>query len=166
MTDDSDTAWNKEQLEQHLAGITQLLRLGVFQCSAPFTSHSQMLWVELIVNMGELVKQALKAGKRIAFTDEVGTNGKQQDITSLLQSMRQSAYLFRAGMTNHPHLTIISPIFNHFYGAGKGYFANGLFFHCKHEGELAFFIGRERVYFHRHLIRAFLEAKQYLTSIQ
>jgi len=72
--------------------------------------------------------------------------------------MRMSAYVIRTDKA----VTIITPTINHFYGAGTGQFANGLEFNCEYEQEMAFFIGTDRVYFYRHLLRAFLEARRYL----
>ncbi|GAB2559737.1 hypothetical protein [Spirosoma areae] len=163
MIDFPDAAWNKQQLTQHLTHITQLLRADVFRRTSPFTNQTQAHWIELIRSVSDLVRQALRAGRRIDFTEDVGTQGKPQDITSLLDSMRRSAYV--VGLGTQPGLTIISPALNHFYGMGMGYFANGLFFRCEHENELAFFIGRDRIYFYRHLVRAFVQAGQYLTSV-
>jgi hypothetical protein len=119
----------------------------------------------LIRAVGDLVRQASLAGKRIDFTEEVGTQGNQQDITSLLESMRQSAYIVRTDTSARRQLTIISPAFNHFYGIGTGHFANGLFFSCTYKDELTFFIGCDRIYFYRHLMRAFIEARHYLQSL-
>ncbi len=165
MIDFADAAWNKKQFAEHHTHITRLLQSPVFTKSAPFSYQSQACWIELIRAISELVELALRAGKRIDFTEEVGTQDEPQDITSLLQSMCQSAYVFRPHTPVHPGLLILSPMLNHVYGMGNGYFTNGLGFHCEHDDELAFFVGRDRIYFYRHLIRAFIDASHYLQSL-
>lgn len=47
----------------------------------------------------ELLKQAERAGKRIDFLDEVGANGRIEDITSLLGTINQSLFDFNTSST-------------------------------------------------------------------
>lgn len=75
MIDYPDAAWNKQQLSDHLACIGHQLQSPVFKRSTPFTRLSQVCWIELIRAVGDLVRQSLQAGKRIDFTEEVGTWG-------------------------------------------------------------------------------------------
>jgi hypothetical protein len=157
-------AWNKAQLKQHLNVIDHHLHEAAFNRNAPYTNLTQSLFIELLSLEGDLLQQSEQAGKRIDFLDEVGSNGKVQDITSLIYSMRQSVYNFNANRHTHENITVIVPDMNHFYGAGNGYFPNGLFFVCDHEDELAFFVGQDRIYFYRHLVRAFNEARTYLQA--
>lgn len=85
-----------------------------------------------------IVRQALWAGRRIAFTEEVRALGPAQDITSLLEKMRQ-----RANMVGSDSLTdytlLLNPALNLRYGRNVGYFRNGLFFSYFHPHELALF---------------------------
>ena len=165
MIDYPEAAWSKQQLTEHLKQTTHLLQSKVFRPSALFTRQSQTRWIELIRAISDLTRQAALAGKRIDFTEEVNTHDKRQDITTLLDSMRQSAYIIKSSIPVQANLTIIAPALNYFYGVGTGYFANGLFFSCQYENELTFFIGRQRIYFYRHLMRAFIEARAYLLSL-
>ena len=164
MIPNSVDAWTPKQLSEHLTVIDQMLHQHVFNRTAAFTNVTRTLFVGLIPLLGDLLQQSEQAGKRIDFLDEVGTNGKIQDITSLLAAMRRSLYNFAGSVSKDPGLTIVDPAINHFYGAGVGYFANGLFFRCDHDDELAFFVGYDRVFFFRHLVRAFNEAKMYLQA--
>lgn len=160
--------WNRTQLNVNLNQLEHYLDHPCFRRDAIFTELTQSMFVKLVLLESALLEQAQQAGKRIDFLDEVGTNGRIEDITSLLGSISQSLYTFDSASISkdsHATITIIRPEFNHFYGAGMGYFANGLFFSCAHEDELAFFVGRNRIYFYRHLRRAFDQAKGYLLSI-
>ncbi|QJW89976.1 hypothetical protein HNV11_11610 [Spirosoma taeanense] len=164
MIDYPDAIWTKPQLTDQLSQIAHLFQSPVFKPSAPFTPQSQARWLELILAISALVRQASLRGKRIDFTDEVGADGKPQDITSLLDVMRQSAFVISPVGPTQRGLTILSPGLNYFYGAGSGCFSNGLAFSCEHKNEQAFFIGRDRVYFYRHLMRAFIQAGRYLVD--
>ncbi|NDU95409.1 hypothetical protein [Spirosoma terrae] len=161
-----DSIWTKPQLIDHLEQLAYFFKSRVFLPSVPFTFQNQIDWIELIRGVSDLLRQTAMAGNRICFTDEVNDQDQQQDITSLLDKMRQMAYVVKSTALDHEQLTIISPTFNQVIGVGSGYFANGLYFACPYPNERAFFIGRDRVYFYRHLMRAYLEAGQFLLSEQ
>jgi hypothetical protein len=165
MIDYPDAVWNKQQLSEQLARIAHLFQSHVFKKSTPFTQHSQGRWIELIRSISDLVRQALMAGKRIDFSVDASNQHECRDITNLLDAMRPSAYVLKPKSADQAGLTILSPAFNHVYGTGMGHFANGLFFSCKYRNELTFFIGQDRIYFYRHLMRAYMEAKHYLQSL-
>ncbi|WP_461093942.1 hypothetical protein [Spirosoma gilvum] len=165
MNDYPDALWTQQQLTDHLSQISQLLQSQDFTSGSPFTQQSQVCWIKLIRAVSDLVRQASLAGKRINFIDEVSAHDPSQDITTLLDVMRQSAFVLRADALNQPDLKILSPALNQFNGVGSGHFPNGLFFTCSHRNERAFFIGRDRIYFYRHLMRAYMEAGRYLMSL-
>lgn len=160
-----DAVWTKLELTDQLAQLAHLFESKVFKSAMPFTRQSQIRWIELIGAVSDLVRQASLAGRRITFTDEVSTQNDTQDITNLLDVMRHSAYVVGAITPAQRSLLFITPTLNYFGGVGSGYFANGLFFMCPHKNEQAFFIGRDRVYLYRHLMRAYVEAGRYLTSL-
>lgn len=155
--------WTRDELNTNLDRIEQILNQACFKRDAPYTSLTQSSFIKLIGLEKELLEQAQQVGKRIDFLDEVGTNGRIEDITSLVTGMSQFIYNFDQNERDRLHEeTILAPHINHFYGAGVGYFSNGLFFTCNYDDELAFFVGRNRIFFYRHLVRAFDEAKVYL----
>ena len=109
--------------------------------------------------------QAQLAGRRIDFLDEVGTNGRIEDITSLITGMCRHLDDMDQGINEPaPDRQTIPSVIRHFFGAGVGYFPDGLFFSCPYEDDLTFFIGRNRIFFTRHMVRAFAEAKSYLEA--
>lgn len=165
MIDYPDTVWTQLQRLDRLTHLAHLVQSKVFRHGMPFTRQSQARWLELILAVSDLVRQASLAGKRISFTEEVSAHNDCQDITSLLDAMRQGAFAVRAITPAQDILTFLSPLFNHVDGTGSGQFANGLLFNCPHANDQAFFIGQNRVYFHRHLLRAYLEASRYLMSL-
>jgi hypothetical protein len=157
--------WTKKQLTDHLAYTTRLFRDPVFHQTHALTAQGQTSWIHLIHAVGDLVRQAALAGKRIDFATQKPGPGKPQDITSLLDSMGQVAYVIPDLPRAQVRVTVIYPAFNSFYGRGEGNFANGHAFVCEHRFERAFFIGAQKIYLYRHLTRAFVEAKRYLKSL-
>jgi hypothetical protein len=165
MIDYPDAVWSKQQVTQQLIRTRRLLGSDVFTSKAPFSADTQAGWIELILAVSDLVRQSSLAGKRINFTNDVNMSGGQKDVTDLLDTMRNSAYVVKANPLTQSDLTIIHPAFNQLTGSGRGNFANGLFFSSSHKYEKAFFIGRDRIFFYRHLMRAFIEASRYLKSL-
>ena len=165
MTHYPDAVWTKPQLIDHLSQTASLFQANVFKPSRPYTAQSQGAWLELIQAVSDMVRQSSLAGKRIDFTDEVSTRGDSQDITSLLDTMRPRAYLLHATGPAQEDLVFLDPMLNHVDGAARGHFSNGVFFICPHRSEQTFFIGGDRIYFYRHLMRAYLEAGDYLISV-
>lgn len=161
----SDAVWTKPQLADKMLRIAKLLQSRTLRPSMPFTDKSQARWIELIRAISDLLRQASLAGHRINFTDEVSSYDESQDITSLLDEMRQSAHVIRPVTPAQQDLRFLAPDLNLVHGRGLGQFANGLLFICPHKNERAFFMGRHRVYFYRHLVRAYTEAGRYLTSL-
>ena len=165
MIDYPDTIWTQPQRLERLTHLAHLVQSKVFRHGMPFTRQSQARWLELILAVSDLVRQASLAGKRISFTEEVSTQNDSQDITNLLDVMRQGAFMVQTSTFTQGGLTFLTPQFNHVDGVSSGQFVNGLVFNCPHANDQAFFIGQDRIYFYRHLLRAYLEASRYLMSL-
>lgn len=163
--DYADAIWTKPQLIDRLGEIDHLLQSQVFKHAKYRALFSQKSWIELILAVSDLVRQSSLAGKRIDFTDEVSVQDQTKDITSLLDSMRQMAYLVRPILPAQHGLKIILPALNQMIGIGSGQFRNGLLYHCPYKNERTFFMGHDRIYFYRHLMRAYFEAGHYLISL-
>ncbi|WP_461085587.1 hypothetical protein [Spirosoma flavus] len=163
MIDYPDAAWTKPQLIAHLETLARLFVSKVFKPSTPFSRQSQIHWFRLIRSVSDLLRQSAQAGQRITFTQEVSASG--EDITSLLERMRQGSFLITTTSPfRQQDLLVLAPHLNYVRGKGSGHFPNGLWYCCPHPNELAFFIGQDRIYFFRHLMRAYLEAGHYLIS--
>ncbi len=156
--------WTRGQLDANLIRIELLLNEPCFKREAVFTSLTQSNFIRLIFLEEALLMQAQQAGNRIGFLDEVGTNGRIEDITSLITGMCRHLDEANPKINKASSDQQTIPSIRHFFGAGTGYFPDGLFFSCPYEDELTFFIGRNRIFFSRHLVRAFVEAKSYLRS--
>lgn len=153
--------WRFDYLMGQTIYLRPLFQSKVFAPTTPFTSQSQLRWLELIGLVDALLQQALLRGKRIDFTDEVDGQDPDTDATTLLARMRLTAYPLPSPGRD---LVLLRPDLNHHYGVGRGQFSNGLAFGCPYPTELAFFVGADRVLFYRHLRRAFIEARHYLLA--
>ncbi|GAB3500761.1 hypothetical protein GCM10027341_26560 [Spirosoma knui] len=148
-----------EQRKSRLNRLHQLLESDVFDENRVDDGACERAFVEIIPLLDDVLMQSEAAGQRIDFTKEVGVNGKIQDITSLVHGLNEQL----TAEKNALNTGSISQ-FNCYHNAGTGYFANGVFFTVDHDGEVAFFVDKQRIYLNRHIKRALQEAEYYLTK--
>ncbi|MFC5412195.1 hypothetical protein ACFPMF_22915 [Larkinella bovis] len=129
-------------------------KLTVFTDYQPDDHSWKPAFREMIVLLDDMLAKSEQAGNRIGFTEQVGVNGKEQDITSLVKWMRENMVGKNVG--SDPG---INQRLNRYKNAGAGYFANGAFFSCDYEDEIAFFLDDQRIYLNRHIHRAILEVQ-------
>ncbi|WP_020598066.1 hypothetical protein [Spirosoma panaciterrae] len=152
---------NNNPLKNYLLAIDTALNSSALNLNTSEDDPWKPAFIQLIKSVHTGLTLADQAGKRVDFLDDVGVNGKIQDITSLISWMHDCL----------PELTAEKPgqlatnRVNRYANAGWGYFANGCFFDVQFEEELAFFIDDQRVYLNRHIRRAISELKQ-TASIQ
>jgi len=141
-------------VNQHLIRINQLLDSPVFDPNRREDGAWELAFSEVIMVLDDLLQHCEHSGKRIDFYEEVGVRGKIQDISSLVAWMRPC-------LPDHSAVSRLS----RYYDSGVGYFANGSFFDCDYDHELAFYIDDQRIYLNRHIKRALHEVEQYMTLV-
>jgi hypothetical protein len=171
---DTERTFDKMSVEDSIRTIHVLIGTGILQ---DVQSHGhpfkEPAFVSILIQLRHLMALAEKYGKRIDFADDVvpshvGTKSEVADVTGLIRYVRDAIchpesdkhYLVR----DHIQMT-----FTTFYGKQiHGLIAGpdgpiGLT--SDYEDDIAFFYGPQRIYFHRHIIRALKEAKDYLMPI-
>lgn len=114
MIDYPDTIWTQPQRLDRLAQLAHLVLSKVFNHGISFTRQNQVRWLGLIQAVSALVRQSSVAGKRVSFTEEIST----QNISSLLDAMRQGAFPIQAINPTQKAVTFLSPVFNSVDGVG------------------------------------------------
>ncbi len=141
-----------------LSRLHQLLDSNIFTRTSPDNGACEPAFAEVIQLLDDLLQQSEQSGRRIDFINEVGVNGRIQDITSLVSNLH-SKLIIEPGKPAH----FAPNEFNCYYDAGTGYFANGFFFSADHNNEAAFFVDDQRIYLNRHIKRALQEIEQFST---
>lgn len=135
--------------------LQEILDSTVFNQLSASDSSWKPAFCEVIILLDNLLTHADQSGHRLDFTEEVGVNGKVQDITSLVSWMR--SFMPRTEVAAPDPL--LSNRLNWYHNAGAGYFANGLFFRSDYPDDTAFFLDDQRIYLKRHIQRSFQEVE-------
>ncbi|UFH54863.1 hypothetical protein [Spirosoma sp. KNUC1025] len=149
------------QIKVNLARIHALMDSPLFKHDSSEITSWRPVFSELITLLNDVLHQADQLDKRVGFMDNVGVNGKIQDITSLVEWMHERLPNLPAdqpGQLSDNHL-------NRYFDRGTGYFANGYFFTADFDDELAFFVDDQRIYLNRHIRRAITEAEKSLPNL-
>lgn len=113
----------------------------------------------LLINFSDLLQRISKSDARVSFDDETAPC---KDITELMLRMRNAACHSSSEKELDPRTTItfgiMHPHTSQTFG-GMGVMGN------PHSDDLAFYIGKYRVYLNRHLVRAYNEAIDALISV-
>ncbi|WP_080056240.1 hypothetical protein [Spirosoma aerolatum] len=147
---------NSNPLKNHLIAIHKALNSPVFNLNISENYPWKSEFTQLIKLLHNVLVLADQAGKRVDFLDDVGVNGKIQDITSLINWM----YDCLPGLSGEKSGQLAANRLNRYTNEGWGYFANGCFFSVGFDDEQAFFIDDQRVYLNRHIRRAVSELEQ------
>jgi fructosamine-3-kinase len=136
-----------------------LIRTGIIQTGWP----QEVFWPVLTfiaIRIYDLAVKAEHHGQgRVAFTDDIIVEGKVKDATSLIRFLRDSLCHVESSNKTVPGTTNLHLSFAVRHGKGGMInFGGTPPLSCDYEDEIAFFWGSQRIYWQRHLLRAFHEA--------
>ncbi|GAB3954999.1 hypothetical protein GCM10028805_41340 [Spirosoma harenae] len=151
---------NTSLLKESLTRTHELLDSPAFHRDSADTSQWREQFAELITLVNGVLLEAEQTCGRVDFLDDVGVNGKIQDITSLVGWMHQHL----PELLNDVPGQLADNHLNRYFGQGWGYFANESFFTVDYDDELAFFIDDQRIYLNHHLRRAIDQVEQSLAG--
>jgi len=149
----------KEDIKKSIKSIEDLLATRIVE-TPPYNAVSWAVVSRLSVLVRDLVEKSdALAGKRVDFTDDVIVRGRVRDAASLITFMRDA--LCHIESDNHllsptTELTLIAafgkakPNRSHPSGADIP--------PADYDDDIAFIFGVQRIYFRRHLLRAFRES--------
>jgi hypothetical protein len=152
---------DNSQISPGLKRIHVLMESPAFTKESPEDGPWKVAFAELILLLNDRLIQADQTGHRIDFWEGVGVQGKLQDITSLVIWLRAC---FPDTLTDFT-TTFAGNRLNRYFGKGTGYFANGAFFTCEQDGDLAFFVDDQRIYLSSQIGRAVSEMELSTLSV-
>lgn len=152
--------YSSDQLTERLNRVRTLLDSPEFFQKSDETSLWRPVFAEMITAVNELLSQAQQQNHRIDFLKGVGVHGKVQDITSLVSWINQRLPEVTTDLPGQ----LVDNRLNRYFGQGSGYFANGSFFSCDYDDEVAFFLDDQRIYLNQQIRRAVDEVQQKLQT--
>lgn len=161
--------FEKSEIESSIAQIEKLLSEANLANPDIPTESKQADFTWLMINLRDLLAKTEKFTGRIDFTDDVipmweGKKAEVKDATSLIKCFRDAMChrdSFRNLICTRASLTLGSVT----YGAGINRFGDFEIPTCDYEDELMFICGPQRIYFKRHIVRSFNEAREKLTDV-
>jgi hypothetical protein len=148
--------WGQE-IQNDVERIKTLLSSGIFLDANQQHPLRQSAFIELMICLNDLLAKAKNEAQRVSFTDDV--NPEVGDITDLVALIRNAACHIPSRtrhVDNFGNRLLLMTVYGRFPHA---FVANGVDLGCDYEDDLAFFYGNEKIYFTRHIVRAFTEVR-------
>lgn len=152
---------NRQDCESSIHRIHELLNSGIFNSNNAGHLLQRSAFIDLIICLRDLMYKAEKYARRIDFTDDVMTNDYVKDVTDAVIAVRDACC----------HIDSFKRLFDDRNNRGSYLVAYGkcsvakideLELKSEYEDDTAVFFGKNRLYFKRHIVRAFNEAQQLL----
>jgi hypothetical protein len=156
--------WDKGEIESAIGHIDKILASGIFNPNNAGHPLFRAAFVELLINLRDLMYKAEKYTARISFTDDVTMTQDVKDVTGLIKYVRNA--LCHPDSDNHYiEKGNVKATFNVIFGKGTllkmGEFEQS----SPHQDDTCFFFGSQRILLRRHILRAFDEAKNKLAPL-
>ena len=155
----------QNEIQTDMKRITEILNSQIFSrgnCRNPLLESA---FIELIIRLRDLMYKCDKLGNRISFQDDIikikdqNSNAGVEDITDAIGFVRNAACHIESGKNLIDQSCVF--IFNVFYGKGKMKVAQKEYT-SDYSDDICYFYGEQKLYLHRHLIRAFKESQTVL----
>ena len=157
-------AYDQQDCQSSIFTIKSLLSCGIFEPNNSGNSLQSAAFTELVICLRDLLHKTEKYAKRISFTDDIITNEYVHDVTDAVTAVRDAC----CHLDSYKHIFDDHGnrgSFNVIYGrAVLGKFGE-VEIKSEYEDDIAVFYGMNRLYFKRHIIRAFNEASNLLEPI-
>lgn len=158
------------EIEQDIREIERLIVAGMLEDPAVSTATKNADFTWLMLNLRDLLAKTEKYSRRVSFSDDVipmwlGKKAEVSDVTGLVKCFRD-AMCHRDSFRNLVETNAVISLGTITYGAfvviKLGDFETPK---CDYPDELMFFCGPQRIYFRRHIVRAFDTAKERILPI-
>jgi len=150
---------DRVRLDLECTRVEKLLSSGVF-LNAVTGEPNLEFWsviIEILINLRDLCWFADKAGLRLSWKDDLSADTACKDVTGLIEFCRDGLCHSHTYHRFIDRENEISGIRNLMFGKGIHSKINGAELRSDHDDDIAIFIGKERLYLKRHIVRVFRE---------
>jgi hypothetical protein len=146
----------KSDVEMDIAEVRGIIASQIIESGQPSVFFRAAV-TRLSICVRDLVaKSELLAKKKIAFTDDVSVDGVVKDAATLITFMRDA--LCHVDLDHHMLDPGVYFSMETVRGKCVSHVIGGRSFGSDYADDVAFLIGQQRIYYRRHLIRAYEEA--------
>lgn len=156
--------FTKCDIQSDIGRIKELLQTEIFLPTNITHPLCKSAFIELLICLRDLMYKAEKYSTRINFKDDVTITDKVSDVTDLIKFVRDA--LCHPDIPHHYlEKGNIKATYNIAYGKHTIMCINDIEIKSDHDDDICFFFGSQKIYFKRHLLRAFEEAQQKLLPL-
>jgi hypothetical protein len=151
--------YTKFEIETDIDRVEAILNSGIF--AKPESMRHPLFdsaVTELVIRVSDLLAKATFYANRVAFTDDMVIKGVVMDVTALIKFARDAVCHVRDSWKTDNDALKSRVFFNTIFGKGRVVEINEASIESAYEDDVAFFFGQQRLYLHRHIIRAYNEA--------
>lgn len=156
--------FTKGDIENDIRRIQELLQTEIFLPSNIKHPLCKSAFIELLICLRDLMYKSERYSTRINFEDAVTKTEKVSDVTDLIKFVRDALC-----HPDIPHHYIekgnIKSTYNIAFGKCTLMQINDIEIKSEFDDDICFFFGTQKIYFKRHILRAFEEAKQKLIPL-
>jgi hypothetical protein len=144
-----------------------LLTCGIFHRQNTGNPLLQSALIEVLILLRDLMYKTEKYARRINFTDDVTIIKDQvEDVTSLIEYVRNALCHIHSDKHYVEKERNILASYNVLFGKGATLLKIGDFEQSNpYEDDICFFYGLQRIFFKRHIVRAFNESLSLLSPL-
>lgn len=156
--------FTKTDIKSDIERIQVLLQTEIFLPANINHPLCKSAFIELLICLRDLMYKAEKYSSRISFDDDVIKSDKISDVTDLIKFVRDA--LCHPDIPHHYLVkNQIKATFNIAYGKCNFMSFGDITIKSDYEDDICFFFGEQKIYFKRHILRAFEEAQQKLSPL-
>lgn len=155
---------DRQDCESNIHRISTLLSCRIFEPENSGHPLQQSAFIELMICLRDLLHKAEKYGSRVSFTDDILTNSYVTDVSDAVRAIRDACCHidsfkrdFDANGNRGSYLVA--------YGKCNLAKINDLELKSDYEDDIAVFYGTNRLYFNRHIVRAFTDVQAVLAPL-
>ena len=152
------------ECQSSMMKIDLLLNCGIFDSANSDNILQSAAFTELVICLRDLLCKAAKFARRVSFTDDILTNDYVRDVTDAVTAVRDACChidSYKRIFDDHENRGAFLVIYGKRTALNFGDFE----VNSEYEDDTAIYYGKNRLYFNRHIVRAFSEAKSLLEPL-
>ncbi|WP_462147140.1 hypothetical protein [Pseudoalteromonas gelatinilytica] len=143
--------------------IEELLQSGIFNQENAHHPLQKSAFIDLMICLRDLMYKTEKYAQKINFTDDILMNGYVNDVSDAIRAVRDACCHIDSFKRNFDENGNRGS-YNVVFGKSISMRIGDVELTSEYEDDVAVFYGVNRLYFKRHIIRAFKEAKVLLAE--
>lgn len=156
--------FDSSDIESSISQLDKIFACRILSVGSAGNVLFRAAFIETLVLLRDLMYKAEKYATRISFVDDVQITDRVKDVTELIKYVRDA--LCHPDSDNH-YLEAgnIKASFNVIFGAGIILKMPNFEQSSPYSDDTCFFFGSRRIFLHRHILRAYTEAKDKLLPL-